>query len=77
MLLGLSQQITGDVFDVFEFVLIGVLGFMPLIVIHWANRRPYFSMPRLRVVGKRSKIVKAILLATLVNLTDWTLHIQF
>ncbi len=41
-----------DIIDLVEFLLVGVLGFMPLIIIHWADRRPRVRLPRPRRLGR-------------------------
>jgi hypothetical protein len=60
--------------DIVEFVLVAVLGFMPLIVIHWADRRPRFSLPRpKRRLWRLAVTTKTSLLLLL---TDWSLTIS-
>jgi len=44
--------INNELVQVLEFVLVAVLGFMPLTVIHWADRRPLLRLPlRARLGG--------------------------
>jgi hypothetical protein len=60
--------------EVLEFVIVGVLGFMPLIVIHWAHRRarPLQGSRRRGLAGHLAN-AKASLL---VWLTDWALSVM-
>jgi hypothetical protein len=60
--------------DIVEFALVAVLGFMPLIVIHWADRRPRLGLPR----PKRRLWQLAVTAKTslLLLLTDWSLMIS-
>ena len=37
--------INNELVQVLEFVLVAMLGFMPLTVIHWADRRPPLRLP--------------------------------
>jgi hypothetical protein len=37
-----------EILDIVEFVLVTLLGFMPLIIFHWADRRPRLHMPPIR-----------------------------
>ncbi len=37
--------INNELVQVLEFVLVALLGFMPLTVIHWADRRPLPRLP--------------------------------
>ncbi len=59
--------------DLVEFSLVGLLGFMPLIVIHWSDRLPKLRLPRvLRALMQTTLAVKT---AILVSVTDWVLAI--
>lgn len=51
-------------------MLIGILGFMPLTVIHIADRRPQVRLSLPRQAALRLSIIKTSLL---VVLTDWAL----
>jgi hypothetical protein len=62
------------VVDVAEFLLVAVLGFMPLIVIHWADRRPHIRLSAPKRASMRFGILKASLL---VMLTDWALVVAW
>lgn len=53
-----------------EFSLVAVLGFMPLIVIHWADRRPTMRLPQ-----KRWGSIAATRTAMLIGMTDWFMSI--
>jgi phosphatidylglycerophosphate synthase len=55
--------------DTFELILVAVLGFLPLIIIHWADRRPLLRLKRLKRSVWRPITTKIGLV--LVSITDW------
>ncbi|NLX11858.1 MAG: hypothetical protein GXY36_19600 [Chloroflexi bacterium] len=78
MLLNLTTWIEGLVAGVplveaLEFLLIGLLGFMPLILIHIADRKPRIRPPRLSL-PHLSGVTKT---SFLIVLADWTFHLPF
>lgn len=58
--------------DHLEFVLVAVLGFLPLLIVHYADRRPRLRLPHVKI--KKTTIIKSRLLVTL---TNWALLISF
>jgi hypothetical protein len=56
-----------EILDIVEFVLVTLLGFMPLIIFHWADRRPHIK-PALRQDARRlAALVRALVLVWLVD----------
>jgi len=61
-----------DVIDVVEFLLVGLLGFMPLIIIHFADRVPRVRVLRLgRGLGRWAVAARTGLLVALTNWANW------
>ncbi|MCD4685158.1 MAG: hypothetical protein K8S97_04390 [Anaerolineae bacterium] len=53
-----------------EFVLVALLGFMPLIVVHFADQRPQVRLPR-----RTLRAVVAAKTAVLVGVTNWLITV--
>ena len=64
---------TEDILDLIEFFFVGVLGFLPLIVIHWAERWPRFGSRMFKRALWRASIIKTSLF---IVLTDWLFGIE-
>ena len=64
-----------DIIDLVEFLLVAVLGFMPLIIIHWADRRPHVYLPHLprwgRGAWRLAVAAKTGLLLLFVEWANW------
>ena len=59
---------TADIIEFAEFILVGLLGFMPLIIIHWADRRPRVRLPRMgKSVWHTAGAIKTSLLIVIAN----------
>jgi hypothetical protein len=63
-----------EILDLVEFVLVTLLGFMPLIVIHWADRRPQFRVLRSKLgfrqdIRRLAAVAKTFVLVWLVGST--------
>lgn len=53
-----------------EFVLVALLGFMPLMVVHYADQRPQVRLPR-----RTLRSVVAAKAAVLVGVTNWLIAV--
>jgi len=58
------------VFEYIEFALVALLGFMPLIVIHWSDRQRRKEKPSQSQRGFWHMVI-AIKAAVIVAVTDW------
>lgn len=59
------------VLDVVALLLVALLGFMPLIVIHWASHDPRLRVMRPRHLSRLVQSVAIIKTSLLILLTDW------
>lgn len=65
---------TADFRDLLGFSLMSLLGFLPLIVIHWSERWPRLGLGIIKRALWRVNIIKASLF---IMLTDWSLGIMY
>jgi len=61
--------------NIAQFALLAVLGFLPLIIVHWADHRPVMRRPRVPRAALRTAV--AVKTSALIGLTDWLLSIAF
>jgi hypothetical protein len=64
--------IVEDTLEIIEFLLVGLLGFMPLFIIHWADRHPRLRLPRFGLPMRR--LITMAKAGLLVMLAHWTSH---
>ena len=61
-----------EILDIVEFVLVMLLGFMPLIIFHWADRRPRLHLAPIRFAFRQDvrRVIAVVRAFVLVWLAD-------
>jgi len=68
-----KEQAHGELLlDILKFALVGMLGFMPLAVIHWSDRHPRLRVTQVNQAMTSLGMLKA---SIMVMLSDWSSHL--